>query len=128
VKIPLIKGQNKLVFTSPDASRGFTIKDFTLIPDKVAVCEHVGAVAPGRMPELTFHQGFLSYSLPSAGHVMIKVFSTSGKQLAVVASGFREAGRHVLDLPETLQQRSMYIVLLRAGNKKVVRKVLWLRK
>ena len=69
----------------------------------------------------------ISYSMPEAGNVEIKVFDLNGRQVDVLVQDFKEAGYHRLNLDASHMSSGMYIYTLTTGNTQLSRKMILLK-
>jgi hypothetical protein len=58
----------------------------------------------------------LSFALPEAGHVNLTVYDVSGRQVAELADGYRDAGAHEVAFDGSALSSGVYIYRLSAGT------------
>ena len=58
----------------------------------------------------------LSYQLPEAGRVHLAIYDISGRQVADLIDGWREAGSHGVTFDASNLPSGIYIARLQAGN------------
>lgn len=61
-------------------------------------------------------QTTIAFSLPEAMHVSLKVYDLSGREVASLINGFRQAGRHELTFNGAAYASGIYIYRLQAGD------------
>ncbi|NQV49820.1 MAG: T9SS type A sorting domain-containing protein [Candidatus Marinimicrobia bacterium] len=69
----------------------------------------------------------ISYSLPEAGNVEIKVFDLTGRQLDILVQEFQPAGYHKLHLDASHMNSGIYIYTLNSGKSQLSRKMILLK-
>jgi hypothetical protein len=91
----------------------------TTIPSPVGVGE------TPRRDAITLHPGFpnptrgattLSFDLPRASNVTLRILDVSGRQVAVLVNGPRDGGRHNVQFATDRLAAGVYTCVLRAGN------------
>lgn len=68
-----------------------------------------------------------TYELREAGHVTLKVYDFMGNEVAVLANGFKPAGRHEARFEAAGLPEGMYFLQLRAGNEVVSENVVHIK-
>lgn len=58
----------------------------------------------------------ISYSLPQAGHVVLKVYDVLGREVAELANGFKENGKHSVMFNATKYASGFYIYTIRVND------------
>jgi hypothetical protein len=66
----------------------------------------------------------ISYSIPNAEFVNIKVFNLLGEEVATLFNGYMEAGKHTLSFDASKLNSGMYLYKITAGNLTQVKKML----
>jgi hypothetical protein len=66
----------------------------------------------------------ISYSIPNAEFVSIKVFNLLGEEVATLFNGYVEAGKHTLSFDASKLSSGMYLYKITAGNFTQVKKML----
>lgn len=71
----------------------------------------------------------ISYNLPKASYVILKVFDVMGKEIAVLVNDYKEAGRHEIKFSSDEYKLSsgIYFYTLQAGNQFYVKKMVLMR-
>ena len=69
----------------------------------------------------------LAFTLPTAGPATLRVFDLTGRELAVLATGVRAAGRHEVTLRAADWPAGLYLVVLQTAGGVARQKVLLLR-
>jgi hypothetical protein len=69
----------------------------------------------------------ISYSLPAAGRVGLKVYDVSGKEVATLVSELQEAGLHHVDFSAAGLASGVYLYRLEAGNMVAVHKMILMK-
>ncbi|OGU75798.1 MAG: hypothetical protein A2V93_06160 [Ignavibacteria bacterium RBG_16_34_14] len=65
----------------------------------------------------------ISYSLPKASHVSLKVYNTLGQEVAALVNGIKEAGNHKIDFNASNLNSGIYFYKLETGNFNEVKKM-----
>ncbi|MDO8550213.1 MAG: T9SS type A sorting domain-containing protein, partial [Ignavibacteria bacterium] len=65
----------------------------------------------------------ISFSLPKASHVSLKVYNALGQEIAVLVNGIKEAGNHKIDFNPSNLNSGIYFYKLEAGNITQVKKM-----
>ncbi|MFC2150551.1 T9SS type A sorting domain-containing protein [Calditrichota bacterium] len=66
----------------------------------------------------------ISYTVPASGEVTLKLFEISGREVALLESGYRQAGRFEYSLDGAGMATGIYLVRLTQGQQTVVSKLL----
>ena len=69
----------------------------------------------------------ISFIIPTAAYVVLKVFDLSGRAVLTLAEGERHAGEHRVDFDGTKLGSGVYYYQLRAGSFVTTRKMLLLK-
>ena len=69
----------------------------------------------------------IGYSIPSAGHVSLKVYDVLGREVATVFEGVRQAGSHTARFDGAGLSSGVYLYRLRSGTMVETRKLVILR-
>jgi hypothetical protein len=69
----------------------------------------------------------ISYSLPQAGVVTLKVFDVSGRTVATLVDGFRAAGAHEVSFNGADLASGLYFYRLQSGDFTAVRKMMLIK-
>jgi len=70
----------------------------------------------------------LSYSIPQAGFVDLKIYNMLGKEIQTLVNEFRQAGRYSTDFDASQLSNGVYFYQLKAGNRfSETRKMLYLK-
>lgn len=69
----------------------------------------------------------ISYSLPEASVVSLRVFSLLGNQALAIAEGWKERGEHEATLEGDLLSTGIYFLELRAGGNRAVRRMILMK-
>jgi len=72
-------------------------------------------------------QAILEYALPEEREVTIKVYDVLGRQVAILAEGTKEAGRHRATLEASQLPSGTYFARMRAGQFQKTRRVVIVR-
>ena len=78
-------------------------------------------------PNPTTDHSVLSYAIPSRTHVHIALLDVRGREVAVLFDGLREAGHYTAAIEAAGLRSGMYFAHLRAGDKKLTRRVVVVR-
>ncbi len=62
-------------------------------------------------------------AVPAAATVRVAVYDVTGREVAVVADGPLEAGRHALALDASALAPGLYVVRVQSGSEVAVRRV-----
>jgi hypothetical protein len=69
----------------------------------------------------------ISYQLPEASHVALKLFDMLGREVATLVDGVKSAGQHTVELNASKLQSGIYFYRLQAGNFYETRKLTLLK-
>ncbi|MBK6504579.1 MAG: T9SS type A sorting domain-containing protein [Ignavibacteria bacterium] len=69
----------------------------------------------------------ISFNLPAAGQVSLKVFDISGKEVAGLVDNYLEAGRHSINFDASALSSGVYYYKLASGNNVSMRKMLLIK-
>lgn len=69
----------------------------------------------------------ISYSVPKAGYVTLKVYNVLGQQVATLFSGRQAAGSHLATFDGSKLASGVYFYVLRAGNTQITKKLMLLK-
>jgi hypothetical protein len=69
----------------------------------------------------------LSYDLPSASQVELKIYNLAGEQVAVLYQGYQTPGRYHAQWNASAQASGTYFAVLKAGNQTRIHKLLLLK-
>jgi hypothetical protein len=69
----------------------------------------------------------ISFNLPAAGQVSLKVFDISGKEVAGLVDNYLEAGRHSINFDASSLSSGVYYYKLASGNNVSMRKMLLIK-
>jgi hypothetical protein len=69
----------------------------------------------------------ISFNLPAAGQVSLKVFDISGKEVAGLVNNYLEAGRHSINFDASALSSGVYYYKLASGNNVSMRKMLLIK-
>jgi len=69
----------------------------------------------------------ISFNLPAAGQVSLKVFDISGKEVAGLVDNYLEAGRHSVNFDASALSSGVYYYKLASGNNVSMRKMLLIK-
>lgn len=69
----------------------------------------------------------ISFNLPAAGQVSLKVFDISGKEVAGLVDNYLEAGRHSINFDASTLSSGVYYYKLASGNNMSMRKMLLIK-
>lgn len=69
----------------------------------------------------------ISFNLPAAGQVSLKVFDISGKEVAGLVDNYLEAGRHSVNFDASALSSGVYYYKLASGNSVSMRKMLLIK-
>ena len=72
-------------------------------------------------------QTTLTYSLPLAGNISLKVFDTQGREVVSLAEGWRQEGVYTSLFDGSRLASGVYLAVLRAGNSQLIQKMLLLK-
>ncbi len=104
----------------------------SLAKDHIAI-EQVAEVIP---EEFGLGQNFpnpfnpttqISFDLPQASEISLKVFDINGREIANLIEGYKEAGRHQVLFDGSSLSSGVYIYRLRAGNFNSVKRMLLMK-
>jgi M6 family metalloprotease-like protein len=60
--------------------------------------------------------GIVSFSMPAAGHVSVKMYDARGRAAATLCDGVRGQGVHNISIPAAARAKGLYIVRMRSGG------------
>lgn len=133
---PVFKlGGNDSTASSLLAAEKFTTINNEITP-AVSSGSQVLASIPGKPKSFALGQNYpnpfnpatvISYSLPKAGHVTLKVYDIIGRQVAVLYSGNRQPGRYTVNFDASKLASGVYFYRLRAGNYVTTKKMILLK-
>ena len=64
----------------------------------------------------------LAFELPESGFVLVKIFDVTGREIAVLANGFYDAGKHVLTFnAQSLPGGTYFARIQSASNSGVIK-------
>ncbi len=66
----------------------------------------------------------ITFSMPEAAHVTLKVYSVLGAEVATLVEGQQEAGQHTVEFAAHTLPSGIYYYVLKSGEIKLVRKLL----
>jgi len=94
---------------------------YILTSDKVTVVEDNATVPTGYSLDQNYPNPFnpstnISYSLPIAGNIILKMFDITGREVKILESGFKQAGRHTITLNADNFASGVYFYQLNAGS------------
>ncbi|RPI75669.1 MAG: T9SS C-terminal target domain-containing protein [Ignavibacteriales bacterium] len=69
----------------------------------------------------------ISYSIPTPGHVSLKVFNALGQEVASLVNGFTEAGVHTVDFNATNLNSGIYFYKLETSSLNQVKKMMLIK-
>lgn len=69
----------------------------------------------------------ISYSVPKAGPVTLKVYNILGQQVATLFSGRQTAGSHIVTFDGSRLASGVYFYVLKAGNTQITKKLMLLK-
>jgi|GEM_PF-5782297 len=69
----------------------------------------------------------ISYSLPSAGQARLRLFSTDGREVRELMSGYQIAGSHTIRLDGSDLPAGVYLLRLEGANEAVTRKIVLIK-
>lgn len=69
----------------------------------------------------------INYQVPSAGHVTLDVFDTSGRLIATLSDGFRQTGSYRVRFDADGLGSGLYLYRLRTPDGTLTRKMMLLR-
>ena len=123
----------QVLFSSPD--KQVSLADFT-ISNRVDDFTDAGSMPPGGDPKLPtefkLKQNFpnpfnpstkITYSIPQAGHVTLKIFNLLGKEVATLVNKKQSAGSYPVEWHPQGLQSGVYFYRLQAGDFTQVRKL-----
>ena len=79
------------------------------------------------LPNPVSNTGMISFSLPAATTVSLKLYNTLGQLVQTVFQGFKTAGVHELALSTQSLPQGTYFLMLEAGDFKVSRSIIFLK-
>ncbi len=86
--------------------------------------------------EFTLHQNYpnpfnpsttIGYFLPAATHVTLKVFSSSGEEIAELVNGYKEPGEHEVEFNADNLSSGVYVYRISAGDYTALKKMILLK-
>lgn len=66
----------------------------------------------------------ISYALPKAGNVVLKVYDILGKEVATLVNGYKQTGRYTVEFDASKLSSGMYIYKLVSEKYSAVKKML----
>ncbi len=69
----------------------------------------------------------IAYSVPSAGHVSLKVFNSLGQEIAVLFDGIRQAGKYAATFDGSGLAGGVYFYKLQSGDVSITRKLVLMK-
>ena len=69
----------------------------------------------------------ISFSLPEAGNVSIKIFDMTGKEVESLVSGNYDAGRHSVTFDASTLSSGMYYYKMSSGNFVTMKKMMLIK-
>jgi len=85
-----------------------------VLPDEVQLTSY---------PNPVRSQGTVAYALPEESKVTLRVYDVLGRQVATLATGTKEAGRHTVQLATETLSSGVYFGRLQAGEQTLTRKI-----
>ncbi|MEW6653454.1 MAG: T9SS type A sorting domain-containing protein [Bacteroidota bacterium] len=58
----------------------------------------------------------ISYSMPQAGHVILKVYDVLGREVAELANGFKEKGKHIVTFNASSLASGFYVYTIKVND------------
>ncbi len=58
----------------------------------------------------------ISYSMPQAGHIILKVYDVLGREVAELANGFQEKGKHIVTFNASSLASGFYIYTIKVND------------
>ncbi len=94
---------------------------FILTSDNVTVVNENEPVPTGYTLEQNYPNPFnpgtnISYTLPVSGNIVLKIFDITGREVKVLDSGYKEAGRHTITLNAGSFASGVYFYQLSTGS------------
>jgi hypothetical protein len=105
--------------TRGNTAKGYGLFDFMVLNDPVTATTSSPAKSP--LPSealLTCKNGAVHYAIRTGSFIKLDVVDCSGRQVAVLVNGFKQAGDHEAVVPGTLGH-GMYIIRLTTGAKRL---------
>ena len=69
------------------------------------------------VPPNPFNPGTnISYTLPVSGNIVLKIFDITGREVKILDSGYKEAGRHTITLNAGSFASGVYFYQLSTGS------------
>ncbi len=78
-------------------------------------------------PNPFFHNTTIQFSLPTSGHVILKVYDMLEKEIETVVSGYREAGKYSVELNADNKPSGIYLCRLTAGKNSVTKTIMFVK-
>ena len=69
----------------------------------------------------------ISFAMPEAGQVSLKVYNTLGQEVATVLDGFRQEGQHTVQFDASQLSAGVYLYVLESGNHQATRRMTLLK-
>ncbi len=69
----------------------------------------------------------ISYSLPNAGNVMLKVYDLLGKEVTTLVNGYQQSGKYTVSFNASQLSSGIYFYRLESGKYSVVKKMMLLK-
>lgn len=96
----------------------------------VGIKEEVASTPPQEFqiyPNPFRESSVISYQLPTASYVQLKVYNTSGRVVKRLVKGYQSMGKHKVLWDGRGLPSGVYFCELRKGNKKMVKKLILIR-
>ncbi len=105
---------------------------YILTSDNVTAVENNAAVPTGYSLEQNYPNPFnpstvISYNLPAAGNIVLSIYDLTGKELKVLDSGYKEAGRHSVTLNAGNFASGVYFYQLKTGKNIETKKLILIK-
>jgi hypothetical protein len=69
----------------------------------------------------------ISYQMPQAGNLNLKIYDTAGRLVATLVDGWREAGTHEMTFEGSKWASGIYLAVLEAGSQRSVQRLLLMK-
>jgi len=69
----------------------------------------------------------ISYDLPKAGNVIVKVYNLLGKEVATLYNGFQQAGNHKVKFDASSLSSGVYIYSVQFGSNTISKKMILMK-
>lgn len=66
----------------------------------------------------------IRYNMPKAGHVVLKVYDVLGREVAELANGFKEKGKHIVTFNASSLASGFYVYTIKVNDFFVSKKML----